>query len=247
MKILVSITSYNKDKDQYIIRLLKSYESISMQLNCEIDIVLSTHYDHNYTTSNNLILNKTDYTGELHCWANAEYVKEHFKLYDYIIESDDDILITSKNILQYIKYQSIDLDCIPGFIVTEDNIHNDSTYIHSMLFNKPPHVSEKLFLFKSTWFVPHVKHSACYMIDKVRLENYYKKNLKSTIPKHIDVLDAQCTARSEIYYYFKKVINLNELDSHLVKHLPNKYLFSNTFPSDQYRTIEFWKEYINTI
>jgi hypothetical protein len=247
MNILVSITSYHKDKEKYVYQILRSYEYIAVQLGCKIDIIISSYYEHSYVTTNNLILNKSDYVGEFHCWSNTKYIMENFKNYDYIIESDDDILISLNNIKQYMKCESMDLCYIPGFIVTEDHNVNKKTYIHSMLFNKPPHITDKVVLNDQIWFIPHTKHAACYMIDRVRLETYLDKNQMAVIPKGIDVLDIQCTARSEIYYYFKKMINLNELDNHLVKHLPNKYLHSNIFPVDQYRTVEFWKDHINII
>ena len=54
-----------------------------------------------------------------------------------------------------------------------------------------------------------------------------------------------------IYTFIKKIhtkiINLDDIYLHLVKHLPNKYLYANIYPVDQYRTVNFWKEYISNI
>ena len=41
MNILVSITSYHKDKEKYVYQILRSYEDIAVQLGCKIDIIMS--------------------------------------------------------------------------------------------------------------------------------------------------------------------------------------------------------------
>lgn len=246
MKILVSITSYHKDKEKYLSEILKCYENISNDLNYTIDVVLSINYDHTYVTTNKLIINKSEYEGESHCWANRKYIYENYSSYDYVIESDDDILITQENILQYIKYQHIDNNFIPGFVVTEDD-NEKNTYIHSMLFNKPVHILNKFVLENKTWYVPRNIHSACFIIDRNRLKNFFNNNPNALFVKSVGVYDVQCTARSEIYTFYTKIINLDNIHLHLVKHLPNKYLYANIFPVDQYRTVDFWKEYISNI
>ena len=246
MKILVSITSYHKDKEKYLSEILKCYENISNNLNYTIDIVLSINYDHAYVTTNKLIINKSEYEGESHCWANRKYIYENYSSYDYVIESDDDILITQENILQYIKYQHIDDNFIPGFVVTEDD-NEKNTYIHSMLFNEPVHILNKFVLENKTWYVPRNIHSACFIIDRNRLKNFFNNNPNALFVKSVGVYDVQCTARSEIYTFYTKIINLDDIYLHLVKHLPNKYLYANIFPVDQYRTVDFWKEYIRNI
>jgi hypothetical protein len=246
MKILVSITSYHKDKEKYLSEILKCYENISNNLNYTIDIVLSINYNHTYITTNKLIINKSEYEGESHCWANRKYIYENYSSYDYVIESDDDILITQENILQYIKYQHIDDNFIPGFVVTEDD-NEKNTYIHSMLFNEPVHILNKFVLENKTWYVPRNIHSACFIIDRNRLKNFFNNNPNALFVKSVGVYDVQCTARSEIYTFYTKIINLDNIHLHLVKHLPNKYLYSKVFPRDQYRTVDFWKEYISNI
>lgn len=246
MKILVSITSYYKDKEKYLSKILKYYENISNNLNCTIDIVLSINYDHTYITTNKLIINKSEYSGESHCWSNRKYIYENYLSYDYVIESDDDILISQENILQYIKYQHIYDNLIPGFIVTEDD-EEKNTYIQSMLFNESVHILNKFVLEDNTWYVPRNIHSACFIIDRNRLKKFFNDNSTVLFVKSARGYDAQCVARSEIYMYFTKIINLDNIHLHLVKHLPNKYLYSKVFPRDQYRTVSFWKEYISNI
>ncbi len=178
--------------------------------------------------------------------ANRKYIYENYSSYDYVIESDDDILITQENILQYIKYQHIDNNFIPGFVVTEDD-NEKNTYIHSMLFNEPVHILNKFVLENKTWYVPRNIHSACFIIDRNRLKNFFNNNPNALFVKSVGVYDVQCTARSEIYTFYTKIINLDDIYLHLVKHLPNKYLHANIFPVDQYRTVDFWKEYISNI
>lgn len=244
MKILVSITTYHKDKEEYVSQLIKEYEKICDEINCTIDIVICKNYDANFIYKNKIVINLSEYKGENHCWANKEFIYKNYENYDYIIESDDDVLISKQNILQYVKYESLSLDLIPGFIITEEDKEN-RVYIHSMLFNSPPVFSENFRLNNNNWFVPENIHAACFMIDKKRM-NLFLKNTDGKI-KNMYSYDVQCTARSEIYNFFKKIINLDEMDSHIVKHLTNKYLYTSIVPISEYRTVDFWKDHINSL
>jgi hypothetical protein len=204
-------------------------------------------YDYNFEELNKLIDIPIIYHESDFCWQNREYIIKHYKEYDYIIESDDDIKISYNNILYYIKNECLDLNYIPGFIVVEYEENN--IYIISMHLKYPLHIKQKLLLHNKLFIVPQNVHSACYIIDKNRLEILIKNKQFTKEIHSISPYDSQCTSRSDIYLgMFKKIIDINEIKNCLVHHLSNKYikLDNDMFPRDGYRSIEFWKQYFTT-
>jgi hypothetical protein len=254
MKILVSITSYHKDKEKYLSKILRSYEDISVTLECKIDIILSTNYEFKFDYSGNIMHITTNYVYDSfweYTWQNKKMIFSIYSDYDYIIESDDDILISEKNIVQYIKLKNIDENYIPGFLVTErgsDNIE----YIQSILYGNT--VGQLNTINNKLFFIPRNLHSACYMIDKQRMSDFLLSNENSTIPRSLNSYDCACTSVCEVYFYYKKVIEIDEINNHTVNHLPNKYINgkydSKYFPNPihhKYRSVEFWQNEIKLL
>ena len=176
MKILVSIISYKEDKKNYLIDILKKYEDISNILNCQIDIILSTNYKYIFNYNGNIIHNITDYKDDIfweYTWQNKSTIFSRYYDYDYIIESDDDVLITEKNILQYIKLENININYIPGFLITEFD-SNNIQYIQSILYGSQ--IGEVNIINNISFFTPKNIHSACYIIDNKRMKNFLLNN-----------------------------------------------------------------------
>ncbi len=254
MKILVSIISYKEDKKNYLIDILKKYEDISNILNCQIDIILSTNYKYIFNYNGNIIHNITDYKDDIfweYTWQNKSTIFSRYYDYDYIIESDDDVLITEKNILQYIKLENININYIPGFLITEFD-SNNIQYIQSILYGSQ--IGEVNIINNISFFTPKNIHSACYIIDNKRMKNFLLNNKDAKFPKSIDSYDCACISVSEVYFYYKKVIEIDEINNHTVNHLPNKYINgkydSKYFPNPihhKYRSVEFWQNEIKLL
>lgn len=251
MKILVSITSFKEEKISYLTTVLNQYDHISRILQCDIDIILSTNYSSKFRLQNNLEHAITDYKDSVrweYSWENKNKIFTRYINYDYVIESDDDVLISEKNVLQYIQLERIEDDCIPGFLITEYG-KDKNRYIQSMIEGKP--IGEIFVKNQTSFFVPENIHSAFYMIDKIRMSRFLSINPNAMTPKTIRNYDVACISVSEIYFFFKKIIDLNNWDLHMIDHLPNKYINGQydkqIFPEDfyfKYRTVDFWK---NTI
>ncbi len=254
MKILVSITSYHKDKEKYLSQILRSYEDISVTLDCKIDIVLSTNYELKFDYSGNITHIITNYVYNSfweYTWQNKNMIFSMYSDYDYIIESDDDILISEKNIVQYIKLKNIDKNYIPGFLVTERGTDNIE-YIQSILYGDT--VGQLNTINNKLFFTPKNLHSACYMIDKQRMSDFFLLNKNSTVPKSLNPYNGACTSVCEVYFYYKKIMDTDEINNHTVNHLPNKYINGKYdrkyFPNPihhRYRSVEFWKNEIKLL
>jgi len=244
MRLLVSITSYFPNKIPYVQQLLNEYNSIQQTLNAKIDVVLACNYSHTFEKNElNVTCNPEQLSGEFHAWSNYSYVKTKHPYYDYIIESDDDILITAENIRQYIKWESVSDDLLPGFLVYEKD-EADTIYIQSVLLGQQ-FIEKKAIFDQMPYFVPLNVHSACYMIDSRRLER-----CKLPIePYSTERYDVQCTARSFLYISnYTKFIPINDVDNHLVHHLPNRYLSLNNqfFPRVGYKSLDYWKSVLHS-
>ena len=62
------------------------------------------------------------------------------------------------------------------------------------------------------------------MIDKQRMSDFLSLNKNSTVPKSLNTYDCACISVCEVYFYYKKVIEIDEINNHTVNHLPNKYI-----------------------
>ena len=244
MRLLVSITSYFPNKIPYVQQLLNEYNSIQQTLNAKIDVVLACNYSHTFEKNElNVTYNPEQLNGEFHAWSNYSYVKTKHPYYDYIIESDDDILITAENIRQYIKWESVSDDLLPGFLVYEKD-ETATIHIQSVLLGEQ-FVERKATIGQTQYFSPTNVHSACYMIDSRRFE---RCKLPS-IPGNHQRYDVQCTARSFVYIdNYTKFIPISEIDSHLVHHLTNRYLSidDEAFPRSRYKSLDYWKSVLHS-
>lgn len=251
MKILVSITSYKKEKEEYLLKILSEYEFISKKLSCSIDILLTTNYTCKIIYKGNLhhvVTNFQELERWEYCWENKIRLIEMYHDYDYLIESDDDILISEKNITNYIKLKDFNQNYIPGFIITEFDQKNVQ-YIQSMLFGSS--IGKTFIEQKKKIFVPENIHSACSMVDRNRMYKLLSINKNLTIPKFSDPYDMGCMSVSEIYFYYKKIIDTNNFNDHLVNHLTSKYINGKYekkyFPNEinhLYRPVDYWKSEI---
>ena len=102
MKILFAITSYFPVKQKFLGPILANYTG-SMFASHSVDVVLCTHYSSSY---DNVSYVSSSVDGWHHAHACNHYVMEHYKDYDFLVLSDDDVQVTPQNLEYYQKYQS---------------------------------------------------------------------------------------------------------------------------------------------
>lgn len=256
LKILVSITSFYEDKIQYLNKVIESYTDLSTQHNIKFSILLTTNYDYKF---NSPILIKHIITQNIeshdhssnHCWSNKSVLYNIYKDYDYIIESDDDILITYENLQYYFTLEkNIPFNYIPGFLVTESNTLKEQIPITLL---DGDNIGDIIEINNLKWFFPYNVHSACFIADKKRFDYFIQIIQKRTTPTYFNQYGYPESSRSEIYFYFNKVISIDYLKNTLVQHLPNKYVNEKydkniiTTPVHlKYKNIDYWRNKLNS-
>jgi len=247
MKILVSITTYYPDKQKYVQRLLNEYNQIADDMEIQIDVLLAQHYDEKFDFGRLARVPKLSlqYTGTNFCWENRKDILEKFKNYDYIIESDDDILVTQETIEYFLEYDRL----LPpthliGFMIMEKD-ENETPYIQNIHAKYSPYTKGRFLWNGHSFLLPTNMHSACFMIDQKRLGQLVADQQLSTRPISLNGYDLSCTARCDVYFHFIKVVEFND-DRCLIHHLPNRYLSldNETFPRSGYKTVAEWRSVI---
>lgn len=209
VKILISITSYYSNKQRFLGPILANYTG-SMFSNYEVTVALATAYSSSYP---NVVMVPTTMTGSAHCWNNKEYLSQSYSNYDIIAEADDDIQIVPANIEYYIS-SSLPPTQIAGFLTMEQSGSNVQLISCPKLFGSP---------FISGSYTPRMLHSAAFIVDKVRYEQFLKVN----IPHKYNNYDEQMMARSGIYTHgFTKIVSADGIKSGgaLLVHLPCNYM-----------------------
>jgi hypothetical protein len=249
-KILISLVSFNENKKEYLSQVLDSY--IKDFYNHDVTFVLSINYEFDYPTANIVKLPK-EYNDWNYTWNNKRYVLENCLSYDYVIESDDDVILDRAAFEYYIQTQKYlkkhgeGKPFIAGFNVYE--VKQDIRYIiNAGLANDTisniHYIGNEIFLEFTNY------HSACYLMDRESLERVIK-SLPST-PCQGGIYGLPEWSITSAYLGSTKVIPLSEVNRRaLVKHLPNKYvnqIGQYTFPTaDQLSNLEFCKMYTNKI
>lgn len=225
MKLLVAITSFNQREEKYLARVLSNYSSSFSD--CDVNYVITTHYSPTIEFPNNtthFITSSCD-KPYMHCWANQSYINSNFKEYDYIINTDSDIMVSRSNLDYYISESKIMGEkYIPGFL-TAEMPDSGSPYLISM--NQPCWVN---VTYKTgSYIVPMNKHSAGMICDTVRYEYSYSHSFAKSPVSH-SLYNYNDVARTDIYINgdFTKLVNVS--GSCLFQHLPNKYYRYHGWP-----------------
>lgn len=224
MNILISIVSWRAKEEIYLQQVLNEYsESFS---DCNPHYVIALNYTSSLSfPANTTFITESNLNCAKFCWACHPYINDNFRNYDYIINSDSDIIITRDNFNYYIS-QSIQLNksYIPGFLSIETP-DSGSPYLLTMspLF---PRIRKYLEINEKKYIVPISCHSACSIIDRERYQYSFDHSLAKS-PCSGNGYNHNDLARSDIYTNgdFTKVISYEGIKNGkaLVKHLPNRY------------------------
>jgi hypothetical protein len=222
--ILISITSCHKSKAPILDAVIKNYRQYP---DCNLHLVLCTAYDYTGSLLDNAILTPSMLTGWKHTWSNSPYVHQHYREYDYVIESDDDILIPYAAFEYYQAHESLPLTYIPGLLATETDVYGDAFVITTCKLL--PSIVQTHEINGTKYIEPHNVHSACTIIDRARYALAIEKGWTDA-PHRERLLDVPKTSRSGIYAYSTKVIAVDaiQIGSAFCKHLPNSYC--NLYP-----------------
>lgn len=223
MKILVAIANYGVKNDQYLSELLAAYTGMSHQ----VDVVVLSNVPKDLGPGVEVLVGLPAKDPWSLPFVHKRLFAERRNDYDLFIYSEDDMLITEKNISAFLRVNDKMLgNEIPGFLRFERDGLGRVNYpeVHGHFHWDPETVQSRgeytLALFTN-------EHSACYVLTRDQLRAAIDSDgfLREPYQGKYDLL---CTAATDPYTKcgFRKLICISHLEDFLVHHLPNKYIGS---------------------
>lgn len=227
MRILAAIAHYGTKNRPYIERLLSEYRSMSF----DVDIVILTEVAKNLGEDVEEIIGFPSDNPWSLPFAHKALFAKRVNDYDLFIYSEDDTLVTERNIQAFISackllpsYQ------IPGFIRFEEDRNGNRFYssVHGFYRLEPDSVHR----YGDEYFGYFTNlHSACFIMTQDQL----LKAIASggfLVEPYSGEYDMLCTAATDPYTRcgFRRLLSLSRLGDFELHHLPNVYVGSIGVP-----------------
>jgi 2-polyprenyl-3-methyl-5-hydroxy-6-metoxy-1,4-benzoquinol methylase len=145
--------------------------------------------------------------------------------YDLFIYSEDDTLITRRNIEAFLSMTAeLEPNEIAGFLRTEQSEQFDLWFpdVHGYFRWHPESVRTR-GPFTCAFFSN--EHAACYMLTRQQLHRAIKSG-GYLVPPHEGLYDMLVSAATDVYTQcgFEKLVSVSHLEDFCVPHLSNKYV-----------------------
>lgn len=218
--ILVALVSYGTSNDQYLERLIQEYRSMPF----DIDVVVLSNIDKSAPGVECRVgfPNKNPWSLP---FAHKRLFAERADKYDLFIYSEDDILITERNLRAFLEVTAaLQQDEIAGFLRFEQGTNGERSYpdVHENF-----HWDSASVRVRGPYTLAHFtnEHAACYVLT----QNQLRKAIQSggfLVDPHEEKYDLLCTAATDPYTQcgLKKLVPVSHIDDFTVHHASNKYV-----------------------
>jgi SAM-dependent methyltransferase len=223
MKILVAIANYGSKNDGYLSRVLSEYRSMPYQL----DLVVTSNLHKDLGRDVEVIRGLPSKNPHSLPFAHKRVFAERKDAYDLFIYTEDDILITRRNIEAFLRVSGIlPQQELAGFFRWEQHpdgtrFYPDAHYFYRWMPDSVKVIGDHTFArFTNV-------HSGCYALTRSQLAQAIISG-GFRVPPHEHKYGMLETAATDPYTQcgFTKVIALSHFEDFLVSHLPNKYIGS---------------------
>jgi 2-polyprenyl-3-methyl-5-hydroxy-6-metoxy-1,4-benzoquinol methylase len=220
-RVLVAVASYGTSNDRHLFRLVEEYRAMSF----DVDIVILSNLKKQIAPDIEVVVGLPNNNPWSLPFAHKKLFADRLERYDLFVYSEDDILITEKNLRAFLDASAaLQEDELAGFLRIEQayndvvnypdvhgNFHWDSRSIRSR---------GRYILAKFT-----NEHAACYVLTRGQL----RKAIASggfLVEPHQEKYDLACSAATDPYTQcgFTKLIAISHLNDFTVHHLSNKYI-----------------------
>ena len=255
LKILVVIPTWGTKNDRYLLQLVEEYRAMPFDL----DIIVLSNIRREVAPDVEVIVVRPKNqwsprrvaTALRHPWLlHQEYrewkrhlefpflhkgiLAERINDYDLFIYSEDDTLISERNIRAFLRVSSaLPENEIPGFLRFEQGPGGRLNYpeVHG-IFHWDPRTVRSRSEYTLAFFT--CEHAACYVLTRGQLRRAIDSGGFLVAP-HSEKYDLLCTAATDPYTQcgFQKLICISHLDDFLIHHLPNKYVGTSFGVDDQ--------------
>lgn len=220
MRVLVAIANYGSKNIQYLNRLIQEYRSMP----CHTEIIILSNVPKELGPDVEVVVGLPTRDPWSLPFGHRKIFAERLEEYDLFIYSEDDILITWKNIESFLQLTNVLSEAnISGFLRYELDSTGKKWYPD---FLGPYHwLADSLKNVGQYTFAEFSNvHSACYMLTREQLKRAINSGGYLVGP-HKGRYDLLCSAATDPYTQcgFRKVIGISHISDILVHHLPNRY------------------------
>ena len=223
MKILVVIANYGHKNDGYLSRVLSEYRSMPYQT----ELVVVSNVKKDLGMDVDVRTGLPSRNPHSLPFAHKRIFADRKDEFDLFIYSEDDILITQRNIDAFLRVTSIlPPEEIVGFFRWEQYPDGRRYYPEAHDFYRWEPDSVKV-VGDHTFARFTNDHSGCYALTRVQLARAIASG-GFLVPPHEHRCSLLETAATDPYTQcgFRKLVCLSHFEEFLVPHLPNKYIGS---------------------
>ena len=221
LRVLVALANYGTSNDHYLLRVIKEYQSMPF----DTDIVVLSNLDKQPAPDIEVLVGLPNRNPWSLPFSHKSVFAERLEKYDLFIYSEDDMLITEKNLRALLDVtETLQHDEIAGFLRVEKGPKGTVNYPDVQWnFHWDPTSLRRRGKYTLAHFTN--EHAACYVLTREQL----RKAIKSggfLVEPHEWKHDLLCTAATDPYIQcgFTKFIPISHLDDFTVHHLTNKYV-----------------------
>jgi 2-polyprenyl-3-methyl-5-hydroxy-6-metoxy-1,4-benzoquinol methylase len=220
-RVLVAIASYGTGNDPFLARVIHEYRSMRYSVN----IIVLSNIQKATDKDVELIVGLPTNNPRSLPFAHKQVLADHINDYDLFIYSEDDTLISEKNIDAFLEVtQVLPEEEIAGFMRSETAEDGTRHFcdVHGPFHWEPTSVKQR-----KTYTFAHFtnEHAACFALTRWQLQRAISSGQFLVGPHHgkYDILESAAT---DPYTQcgFKKVIPISHFDDFVIAHLPNKYI-----------------------
>ncbi len=223
MKILVSIANYGTKNDGYLSRVLAEYRSMPY----DIDLVVTSNIPKDLDKDVEVLVGLPSKNPHSLPFAHKRVFAERKDAYDLFIYTEDDILITQRNIEAFLRVEKIlPANEMVGFFRSEQYPDGRKYYPEAHAFHHWMPGSLKT-IGDHTFARFTNEHSGCYALTRSQLARAIASGGFLVAPheyKH-GMLESAATD-PYMQCGLEKWVCVSHFDEFLVPHLPNKYIGS---------------------
>jgi SAM-dependent methyltransferase len=220
LRVLVALASYGTSNNGHLDRLIREYRSMTF----DVDIVILSNIDKKPAQNVECRVGIPGRDPWSLPFAHKPLFAERADRYDLFIYSEDDILITERQLCAFLEAtQFLNDDEIAGFVRMEEAVSGAVSYpdMHDEF-----HWDAGSLRSRSNYVFANFtnEHAGCYVLTQKQLKKAIGSGGFLVQPyqwKH----DLLCTAATDPYTRcgFTKLIPISRLDDFTVHHLSNKY------------------------
>lgn len=220
-RMLVAIASYGSSNDRYLERIINEYRSMAFA----VDIVVLSNIDKRAKFGTDCIVGTPSRNPWSLPFAHKKLFTERRDQYDLFIYSEDDILVTERNISAWLEVMRVlPENEIAGFLRVEYGEDGRRNYpdVHAHFHWDAASVRRR-----GDYVLAHFtnEHAACFIMTREQLRGALRSGRFDVAP-HEGKYDLLCTAATDPYTQcgLTKLIPVSHLEEFTVHHMSNKYV-----------------------